>query len=263
MTTPSPSTAAPIGVRLHGVGRTFDGAVEALRDVETTIGAGRFVAFIGPSGCGKTTLLRLLGGLDQPTAGELHFDGGPPPRGAIGYAFQESRLLPWRTVLRNVELPLELAGVPAAERRAAARSLIDMVGLADFGDARPHALSGGMRMRVAIARALVTRPRLLLLDEPFGALDEITRTDLDDELRRIWLRTPMTVVLITHSISEAVYLADRVVVLAPRPGRIIDDFEVGIAHTDRSPDIRTGPDFAARVARAQTALERGVREAAR
>ncbi len=259
-------TPAPIGLVVDGIGRTFDdGAgqpVEALRDVSLSVAPGRFVAFIGPSGCGKTTLLRIIGGLDRATAGTVLFDGGPRPEGALGYGFQDARLLPWRSVLRNVALPFELAGMARAEREARAMDMLERVGLADFASARPHTLSGGMRMRVALARALVTRPRLLVLDEPFGALDEITRTDLDDELRRLWLQTPMTVLLVTHSISEAIYLADRVVVLAPRPGRIIDDFEVEIAHDARSPDVRTEPRFVDRVARAATALERGVREAA-
>lgn len=257
---------APIGVRLQGVGRTFRGSagerIEALRAVDLELAPGRLVAFIGPSGCGKTTLLRIIGGLDHATAGAVRFDGGERPAGAVGYGFQDARLLPWRSVLRNVALPHELAGMPRAEREKRAADMIERVGLTDFADARPHTLSGGMQMRVALARALVTRPRLLLLDEPFGALDEITRTDLDDELRRLWRATPMTVILVTHSISEAIYLADRVVVLAPRPGRVIDDFEVDIPHDARDPDVRTARRFVDLVARASTALERGVRDAA-
>ncbi|MCB9541341.1 MAG: ABC transporter ATP-binding protein [Myxococcales bacterium] len=252
---------APLALSLDHLGRRF-GEVEALRDLHLELPAARFTAFLGPSGCGKTTLLRLIGGLDQPSAGAVRFASAPGP-GDISYAFQEPRLLPWRTVLHNVALPLELAGAPRAVREARAREMLARVGLADFADARSHTLSGGMKMRAALARALVTRPRLLLLDEPFGALDEITRTRLDDELRALWLARPMTVVLITHSISEAVYLADHVVVLAPRPGRVIEAFDVAIAQAERGPDLRTEARFVAYVARAQAALERGVREASR
>lgn len=257
-----PGLAAPLGVRLDGVGRRF-GDLDALRGVSLDLAPGRLVAFIGPSGCGKTTLLRIIGGLDHATAGRVTYDGGPRPPGALSFAFQDARLLPWRSVLRNVALPLELAGAPRPQREARARDMLARVDLADFADARPHTLSGGMQMRVALARALVTRPRLLLLDEPFGALDAITRVDLDDELRRLWRADPMTVLLVTHSISEAIYLADRVIVLAPRPGRIIDDIPVDIPHAARAPAVRTTPDFVQRVARAQAALERGVRAAAR
>lgn len=256
-----PDAPAPLGLTLDGVSRRF-GEVEALAPLSLGVPAGQFVAFLGPSGCGKTTLLRLIGGLDSPTTGAVRFEGAVA-RGAISYAFQEPRLLPWRSVLDNVALPLELAGVGKGARRAAAAGLIERVGLAGFEQARPHALSGGMRMRAALARALVTRPRLLLLDEPFGALDEITRARLDDELRGLWLAAPMTVVLITHSISEAVYLADRVVVLAPRPGRVVDDFGVPFAQGERSGGLRTEARFVEWVARAQAALERGVRGAGR
>jgi len=254
--------SAPIGVRVAGVGRRFDNGVEALASISLDVVPGRLVAFIGPSGCGKTTLLRIVGGLDRATSGQVLFDGGERPAGAVGYGFQDARLLPWRSVLGNVALPFELAGVPRAERQARAADMLARVGLADFADARPHTLSGGMQMRVALARALVIRPRLLLLDEPFGALDEITRGDLDDELRRLWRASPMTVLLVTHSISEAIYLADRVIVLAPRPRRIVDDFEVSIPHDERRPGLRTTPRFVEYVARASTALERGVRDAA-
>lgn len=256
------SAAKPLGVRLQRVCRTFADGVRALDDIDLELGAGRLVAFIGPSGCGKTTLLRIIGGLLDATSGAVTFDGGPRPDGALGYGFQDARLLPWRSVLRNVALPLELAGMARAERQARAADMIARVGLSDFARARPHTLSGGMRMRVALARALVTRPRLLLLDEPFGALDEITRGDLDDELRRLWRAAPMTVILVTHSISEAVYLADRVIVLGPRPGRIADDIEVDIPHETRAPALRTQPRFIECVARASAALERGVRDAA-
>lgn len=252
-----PDSPAPLGLTLDGVSRRF-GEVEALAPLSLGVPAGQFVAFLGPSGCGKTTLLRLIGGLDAPTTGAVRFEGAVE-RGAISYAFQEPRLLPWRSVVDNVALPLELAGVGKGERRAAAGALIERVGLAGFEQARPHALSGGMQMRAALARALVTRPRVLLLDEPFGALDEITRARLDDELRGLWLAAPMTVVLITHSIGEAVYLADRVVVLAPRPGRVVDDFEVPFAQGARSGALRTESGFVAWVARAEAALARGVR----
>lgn len=252
---------APLGLHLDHVGRNF-GAIEALRDLTLTIAPAEFIAFLGPSGCGKTTLLRLIGALDHATTGAIRFDPPLTP-GAISYAFQEPRLLPWRTVLGNVALPLELAGQPRAQREATARDLIHRVGLTEFTDARSHTLSGGMRMRTALARALVTTPSLLLLDEPFAALDEITRTHLDDELRALWLARPMTVVLITHSITEAIYLADRVAILAPRPGRIIDTFTVDIPQAERTPETRTEPRFVQYIARAQTTLERALAEATR
>lgn len=240
------------GLRLSHVHRDF-GAVQAVRDLSLAVAPGAFVALLGPSGCGKTTILRLLGGLDSPTRGEIDFD--PPPE-RVSYCFQEPRLLPWASIRDNIALPLALRGESKADRRARADALLTLVDLDGFGDHRPHQLSGGMRMRAALARALITDPQLLLLDEPFGALDEITRGHLDDVLRRIWADRRMTVVLVTHSIGEAVYLAETVHVLAPRPGRLIESLAIDLP--ERSRALRTTPVFTGLVAQAFAALERGV-----
>lgn len=239
-------------LRLSHVHRDF-GAVQAVRDLTLSIDAGAFVALLGPSGCGKTTILRLLGGLDQPTRGAIEFDPAPE---RVSMCFQEPRLLPWASVRDNIALPLALRGDPGPERRAKADALLALVDLEGFGEHRPHQLSGGMRMRAALARALITEPQLLLLDEPFGALDEITRGQLDDALRRIWAARRMTVVLVTHSIGEAVYLADTVHVLAPRPGRLVQSLTIDLPERTRA--LRTTPAFTALVAQAFGALERGV-----
>jgi NitT/TauT family transport system ATP-binding protein len=202
---------------LRGVGRVF-GAVEAVAPLDLAIERGSFTALVGPSGCGKTTILRMLGGLDRPDRGVIERAGG-----AMGLCFQEPRLLPWRSVLDNVALPLELAGVRRDERLGRALEAIRLVRLDDAATRLPHQLSGGMRMRAALARALVSRPELLLLDEPFGALDEVTRHELDGELRALWERTRFTAVIVTHSLPEAVFLATRVIVFSPRPARVVAD----------------------------------------
>jgi NitT/TauT family transport system ATP-binding protein len=202
---------------LDGVGRRFPNGTQALLDVSLRIEAGEAVALLGPSGCGKSTLLRLIAGLDHPDAGALRWDGGPPGPGEIGYVFQDATLLPWATAAQNVALPLRLR-----QRRdpAAVQDALNRVGLAGFAESRPSQLSGGMRMRVSLARALVTRPRLLLLDEPFAALDEFTRHRLQDDLRALRAEQGITTVLVTHSTYEAAWLARRTVILSPRPGRI-------------------------------------------
>lgn len=233
---------AAVGLRLRNLSRTFAGVspVEALRGIDLDAAPGSFTALIGPSGCGKTTVLRILAGLDEATAGGFEFSPHSSPR--VGYCFQEPRLLPWRSVAANVALPLELEGVDRDSRRTRARSAIDRVELDRFADALPSALSGGMRMRAAVARALVAEPQLLLLDEPFGALDEVTRYRLDEMLHELWRRDRFTALLVTHSIPEAVFLAERVVVLSPRPGRIIGEVEVELR--ERSPEIRATDEFA-------------------
>jgi NitT/TauT family transport system ATP-binding protein len=201
--------------------------------------AGTVLAVIGPNGSGKSTLLRLLGGLLRPGGGSVAIDdqeiAGPDPR--IGFVFQEPRLLPWRDVLGNVAFPLEVSGRPPAERLARARRLLELVGLRAFARARPHELSGGMRQRVALARALALDPELLLLDEPFSALDALTRERFNVELLGLWARTKTTIVLVTHSIPEAVFLADRVVVLSPRPGRVVTDVPVDLPRPRRLGDL--------------------------
>ena len=231
------------------LGKTFEGkagTVEALRGIDLQLEPGEFVSLIGPSGCGKSTLLRLIGDLLQPTTGSLAVNGKTPEQARIegdyGIAFQKATLLDWRTVQRNVELPLELAGVEAHARAARTDELLDMVGLADFADHHPWQLSGGMQQRVAIARALSQRPPLLLMDEPFGALDEMTRESMQQELMRIWRDTATTVVFVTHSIPEAVFLSTRVVVMSPRPGRITDRIDIGLPQP-RDSGIRESERF--------------------
>ena len=249
------AAAAGVGsISVDGVGRTFADGTVALQDARFEIRGGEITALVGPSGCGKTTLMRMIGGLDSPSEGRIAFGAisgsaapaaGRAPRTA--FAFQEPRLLPWRSVLANVALPLELAGVPRAERLARAQSMLERVRLPSVARKLPGQLSGGMRMRAAIARALVTEPELLLLDEPFGALDEITRQALDDMLLALQAELRMTTLVITHSIVEAAYLGDRVVVMAPAPGRVVEVVEPRFAA--RTPALRASPEFAAVTAR--------------
>lgn len=218
----------------------------ALDGVSFAVAEGEFLAIVGPSGCGKSTLLRLLGGLLRPISGEVCFRGQPhtAPRREIGFVFQRANLMPWRTVLDNIALPLEIDGLPKAEREALAHQQIALVGLEGFADAYPRQLSGGMQQRVAIARALIHEPSVLLLDEPFGSLDALTRERLNAELLRIWnLRRP-TVVMVTHSISEAVLLSDRILVLSPRPGSVRAEFQVPLPRP-RDLGLTTEPAFAA------------------
>jgi NitT/TauT family transport system ATP-binding protein len=197
------------------------------------------VALVGPTGCGKSTLLRIVGGLLPADAGRVAIDERPvvgvDP--AVGFVFQEPRLMPWRSALDNVAFPLEVAGLPAPERQARARDLLDLVGLADFAAARPHQLSGGMRQRVAICRALASEPSVLLLDEPFSALDALTRERFGVGLLRIWERRPTTILLVTHSIPEAVFLADRVLVLSSRPGHVVADVPIDLPRPRRPEDL--------------------------
>ena len=203
---------------LDRVGRRFPNGTQALHDVSLRIEAGEAVALLGPSGCGKSTLLRLIAGLDPPDAGAVRWDGAAPGPGEIGFVFQDATLLPWATAAQNVALPLRLRG-----RRdpAAVQDALTRVGLAGFAHSRPSQLSGGMRMRVSLARALVTRPRLLLLDEPFAALDEFTRHRLQDDMRVLRAEQGITTVLVTHSTYEAAWLAGRTIILSPRPGQVV------------------------------------------
>jgi NitT/TauT family transport system ATP-binding protein len=242
-------------ISLRGVHRVFrtgrDGDVPALAGIDMDIDAGDFVALLGPSGCGKSTLLRLVAGLDAPDRGDVQ-----APAAGVGMVFQDAHLLPWRDVAGNVELPLELQRVPAAQRRQRALDAVERVGLAEAARRYPAQLSGGMRMRVALARALVTAPRLLLLDEPFAALDELTRLSLDDALRALWHETRLTVLFVTHAIAEAAYLAERVVVFTRRPARIVLDHRVALPAV-RTAALRAEPAFAAEVGVLQDALRKG------
>ncbi|MGW7074593.1 ABC transporter ATP-binding protein [Streptomyces sp. NPDC054866] len=229
----APRDARPTAVRLDDVAvrfRTKKKDVTALRDVSLNVGAGEFVAIVGPSGCGKSTLLKLVAGLLAPSSGGVLLNGEQVrgPRRDIGYVFQRAALLDWRTARRNILLQAEMRGIPGAEARARADELIRMTGLDGFEDAYPHELSGGMQQRVALCRALLHEPPVLLMDEPFGALDALTREQMNVELNRIWRETGTTVLLVTHSIPEAVYLADRVVVMSPRPGTVEEIIDVGL-----------------------------------
>jgi NitT/TauT family transport system ATP-binding protein len=250
-------------VVLDGVSKVFNRGrpdeVTALTEIDLTVSGGQFVSLIGPSGCGKSTLLRLIADLLPPTAGTVTVAGKSARRARLdqeyGIAFQQAGLFEWRTVQRNVELPLELRKTARAERRARAAQMLALVGLSEFAGHYPAQLSGGMQQRVAIARALAVHPRLLLMDEPFGALDEMTRERLQAELLLICAKTGTSTVFVTHSIPEAVYLSDRVVVMSPRPGRITDVVDVGLG--DRTEATRQAPEFFDAVTRVRKAL-RGV-----
>ena len=229
------------GIRIDGVSLTFRGVrtVHALDAIDLDIRPREVIALIGPNGCGKSTLLRVIGGLIAPDGGMVALDGdpvtGPDPR--IGLVFQEPRLLAWRSAEDNVRFPMELAGWPESRQAARAEDLLGLVGLREFAKAKPSTLSGGTRQRVSIARALALEPRVLLLDEPFSALDALTRERFNAELLRLWERTGTTIVLVTHSIPEAVFLADRVVVLSPRPGRVVAEVPVDLPRPRRVADL--------------------------
>lgn len=256
--------AAPLAVEAVGVGKVFNAGapnqVDALVDVHLSITRGEFVSLIGPSGCGKSTLLRLFADLLEPTSGTLLVNGKSAHQARVdqdyGMAFQQSGLFEWRSVERNIELPLELKGWDKARRRERSREMLDLVKLTEFATHMPWQLSGGMQQRVAIARALAAHPPLLLMDEPFGALDEMTREHMQAELLRICAGTDTTVVFVTHSIPEAVYLADRVVVMSPRPGRITDVIDVSLGR-DRDELTREASAFFERVTEVREAL-RGI-----
>ncbi|WP_430480473.1 ABC transporter ATP-binding protein [Streptomyces sp. P11-1] len=230
--------------------------VTALSDISLDVAPGEFVAIVGPSGCGKSTLLKLVAGLLTASSGEVLLGGErvKGPRHDIGYVFQRAALLEWRSALRNILLQAEMRRMPSARARARADELIRMTGLTGFEDAYPHELSGGMQQRVALCRALLHEPPVLLMDEPFGALDALTREQLNTELNRIWRTTGTTVLLVTHSISEAVYLADRVVVMSPRPGTITEIIEVGLPAERDYGETLGRPEFRAATARIRELL---------
>ncbi|WP_159589255.1 ABC transporter ATP-binding protein [Chelativorans xinjiangense] len=239
---------APV-VEARGLGLTFDtadGPVQALANVDLSVGRGEFVSFIGPSGCGKTTFLRVIADLERPTAGDIRVNGLTPEAArrarAYGYVFQAAGLFPWRTIEKNVALPLEIMGYSSRERQERVARTLDLVNLSGFERKFPWQLSGGMQQRASIARALAFDADLLLMDEPFGALDEIVRDHLNEQLLELWARTNKTICFVTHSIPEAVYLSTRIVVMSPRPGRVTDVIESTLPK-ERPLDIRETPEF--------------------
>ncbi len=250
-------------VEAKNLGLTFqtnDGAVNALSDITLGIGKGEFVSFIGPSGCGKTTFLRVIADLEQPTSGVISVNGMTPNQArekrAYGYVFQAAALYPWRTIERNVGLPLEIMGLSSAERRQRIERTLDLVNLTGFEKKYPWQLSGGMQQRASIARALAFDADLLLMDEPFGALDEIVRDHLNQQLLELWARTTKTICFVTHSIPEAVYLSTRIVVMSPRPGRVTDVIESTLPK-ERPLDMRETPEFLAIAHRVREGLRAG------
>jgi NitT/TauT family transport system ATP-binding protein len=258
-------TAPPrdVAIEINGVSLGFDtrdGPVQALSNINVRVGRGEFVSFIGPSGCGKTTLLRAVADLETPTSGAIRVNGMSPhearTKRAYGYVFQSPALYPWRTVAGNIALPLEIMGFDKAERGARIKRGLDLVNLTGFGNKFPWQLSGGMQQRASIARALSFDPDLLLMDEPFGALDEIVRDMLNQQLLRLWEVTGKTVLFVTHSIPEAVFLSTHIIVMSPRPGRIYDVIECKFPR-DRQLEIRETPEFLAIANRVRRGLREG------
>jgi NitT/TauT family transport system ATP-binding protein len=247
--------SSPI-VSLRGVGKTFGSGTVALQGLDLDIRDGEFLSLLGPSGCGKSTALRIIAGLGEASTGTVTWPGGDAARRNIGFVFQEPTLMPWAKVFGNVYLPLKLAGVSADEARPRIMDTLTRVGLRDFVDAYPRELSGGMRMRVSIARALVTAPKVLLMDEPFAALDEITRFKLNDDLIALWRELRMTVVFVTHSVFESVYLSQRIVVMSARPGRIASELSIDTPMRDAG--FRTSPEYASFCRIASDALARAI-----
>jgi NitT/TauT family transport system ATP-binding protein len=248
-----PDTPAPAEevITFRDAGKIFPDGTEAVRDVSFSLRRGEFLSFVGPSGCGKSTLLRMASGLGPHTSGEVDRRVEN-----IGYVFQDATLLPWRTVRKNVELLAELEGASKEQRRRVAAEAIRLVGLEGFENHYPKALSGGMRMRTSVARALTTKPPLFLLDEPFGALDEITRGTLNEELMRLFVSERFAAIFITHSISEAVFLSSRVCVMSPRPGRVVAEFDIPFPYP-RSPELRFDPEFGRLSSEVSHALRKG------
>jgi len=252
-------------VTLRGIGKRFRSGVEALKRIDLDIVEGEFLSLVGPSGCGKTTLLRIIAGLAEPSKGERHLtlaadEGQRRSTTRVGYVFQDPTLMPWCTVTDNVLLPFRIAGRAGSAERERVAAELQSVGLAGFEHAYPRQLSGGMRMRASIARALVTDPDLLLLDEPFAALDEITRMALNDDLMRLWESRRTTVVFVTHSVFESVYLSTRIAVMTARPGRIAADLRVELPQP-RERAIRTLPGYAKACATVSQELARAIAEA--
>lgn len=240
-------------LHMEAVGKVFAGGITALQGMDLRVGSGEFVSLLGPSGCGKSTALRLIAGLMQPTTGKVVWHGNHDT-GDLGVVFQEPTLMPWATVEKNVWLPLRLRAESLSESRPQIAQALEMVGLSGFANAYPRELSGGMKMRVSIARALVTQPRLILMDEPFAALDEITRNKMNDDLLALRDRLGCTVIFVTHSVFESVYLSDRIVVMAPRPGRVAE--ELSVTAPMRDEEFRISAEYAAQCRAVSAALHR-------
>jgi NitT/TauT family transport system ATP-binding protein len=255
MAPPSQQYSGSPLVSLRGVGKTFPSGTVALAGLDLSVRAGEFVSLLGPSGCGKSTALRIIAGLTEPTAGAVEWQAGAAAESGsrLGFVFQEPTLMPWTNVFHNVLLPLKLKGATAAAAGKRVDAALERVGLQKFRDAYPRELSGGMRMRASIARALVTEPQLLLMDEPFAALDEINRFKLNNDLLQVWQALRMTVVFVTHSVFESVYLSNRVVVMAARPGRVFAELTIDAPYP-RDQNFRTSADYAALCRRTSQAL---------
>ncbi|GIT91692.1 nitrate/sulfonate/bicarbonate ABC transporter ATP-binding protein [Jannaschia pagri] len=246
-------------LRVEAVNKVFPGDVRALMGMDLTVRQGDFISLLGPSGCGKSTALRLMAGLSHPTAGRIAW-AAPPARGDVGVVFQEPTLMPWATVAQNVFLPFRLEGKSYASVKDDILDALRLVGLDKFQTAYPRELSGGMKMRVSIARAMVTQPKLILMDEPFAALDEITRFKLNNDLLAMQARIGCTVIFVTHSVFESVFLSDRIIVMAARPGRVIEEVRVDAPYP-RSEEFRTSADYAAHCRAASRALEHAMEAA--
>jgi NitT/TauT family transport system ATP-binding protein len=247
-------------VSLCSISKTFSNGTLALKDMSLGIAEGEFVSLLGPSGCGKSTALRIIAGLGEPTSGTVEwpgaatYDGSGKPQAEIGFVFQEPTLMPWATVANNVWLPLRLKGMSKSAAAGEVMGALLMVGLEQFADAYPRELSGGMKMRVSIARALITKPKLLLMDEPFAALDEITRFKLNNDLLRLWERFSWTVIFVTHSVFESVYLSERIVVMAARPGRVFKDMRIDAPYP-RDDNFRTSTVYNDQCRKVSNALD--------
>jgi NitT/TauT family transport system ATP-binding protein len=248
---------------MRNITKVFSNGTVALKDMSLDVQRGEFLSLLGPSGCGKSTALRIIAGLGGPSSGRIDWPGARLnrrglPEGDIGFVFQEPTLMPWATVFDNVYLPLRLQHVGRAEARPRVMDTLSEVGLADFASAYPRELSGGMKMRVSIARALATRPTLLLMDEPFAALDEITRHKLNDDVLRLWRASGVTVIFVTHSVFESVYLSNRIVVMKARPGQVYEDLTLRHAGTERNADYRTSETYRAITETVSRALQQAI-----
>ena len=258
-----PATMSPL-VQLQSIGKIFPNGVTALRDTSFAVEDGEFVSLLGPSGCGKSTALRIIAGLIAPSSGDVMWRAGAAPKGSsgeIGFVFQEPTLMPWASVAGNVYLPMKLAGLEKSAAMPRIREALTRVGLDGFEEAYPRELSGGMKMRVSIARALVTQPKLLLMDEPFAALDEITRFRLNNDLLMLWAGMRQTAIFVTHSVFESVYLSSRILVMTPRPGRIFADIPIDASYP-RDESFRTSADYAALCRKVSQALVAAMAEPA-